>query len=622
MAPFFQTPASFLVLTLISFSATLRSASGIQSYKDGEPVMLYVNKVGPYFNPQETYHYYQLPVCRPDKIEHRSLSLGEVLDGDRMAHSMYKFEFKRDANEVLLCKTSISGADIQELKRVIEELYYFEFVLDDLPIRGFVGHFEEGGIAPLHEHKTYLWTHHHFNIHYNGDHVISANVTTKDHTPTNLDKLLGGDAEGAVTARDVRFTYSVQWIPTTMNVEDRDRILESGKASFLPRSMEIQWLAVANSSILNFLLIVFVIIILARILRNDFARYNLGVGEGEKADVESLDQEEYGWKIIHADVFRLPSNLPLFCAVIGVGTQFLVTIAGILMLALFGFFNVHHHGSMNSAVVILYALTSSVAGFTAAALHRHFTAAASPIINKGSAKSWVWTVNLTACVFAVPFFGVWSVNNSIAWAMGATQAIPVSTVLLLSSLLLFLGLPLTVVGGILGKNLAPAFDPPCRTKNIPREIPQLPWHRSLIAHLIVGGFIPFSAISVELYYIFSTLWGREQYTLYGILFLVFGILLSVTACISVALTYFQLAAEDHRWWWRSVFSSGATGGFVFLYSLFYFHWRSNMSGLLQTLEFLGYTVLTCYVFFLTLGAVGFFASLKFVKYIYRNIKMD
>lgn len=66
----------------------------------------------------------------------------------------------------------------------------------------------------------------------------------------------------------------------------------------------------------------------------------------------------------------------------------------------------------------------------------------------------------------------------------------------------------------------------------------------------------FSAISVELYYIFATLWGREQYTLYGILFIVYGILLSVTACISVALTYFQLSAEDYRWWWRSIFSAG------------------------------------------------------------------
>ena len=73
----------------------------------------------------------------------------------------------------------------------------------------------------------------------------------------------------------------------------------------------------------------------------------------------------------------------------------LVTITGVLLLALLGFFNVHHHGSMNSAVVILYALTSSVAGFTAATLYKHFTAAASPIINKGANRTWVWTVNLT-----------------------------------------------------------------------------------------------------------------------------------------------------------------------------------------------------------------------------------
>ena len=65
-----------------------------------------------------------------------------------------------------------------------------------------------------------------------------------------------------------------------------------------------------------------------------------------------------------------------------------------------------------------------------------------------------------------------------------------------------------------------------------------------------------SAISVELYYIFATVWGREVYTLYGILLVVFFILMSVTACISIALTYFQLSIEDYRWWWRSIFSSG------------------------------------------------------------------
>ncbi len=44
---------------------------------------------------------------------------------------------------------------------------------DDLPIRGFIGHLEEGSILP-HNHKTYLWTHLHFAFEYNGDQVISS----------------------------------------------------------------------------------------------------------------------------------------------------------------------------------------------------------------------------------------------------------------------------------------------------------------------------------------------------------------------------------------------------------------------------------------------------------------
>lgn len=100
------------------------------------------------------------------------------------------------------------------------------------------------------------------------------------------------------------------------------------------------------------------------------------------------------------------------------------------------------------------------------------------------------------------------------------------------------------------------------------------------------GVLHCSAISVELYYIFATLWGREQYTLYGILFIVFVILLNVTACISIALTYFQLSSEDYRWWWRSLMCGGSTSIFVFGYAMFYYYKRSNMSGMLQSVQFL------------------------------------
>ncbi|AQL08195.1 Transmembrane 9 superfamily member 4 [Zea mays] len=68
--------------------------------------------------------------------------------------------------------------------------------------------------------------------------------------------------------------------------------------------------------------------------------------------------------------------------------------------------------------------------------------------------------------------------------------------------------------------------------------------------MAMAGFLPFSAIYIELYYIFASVWGHRIYTIYSILFIVFIILLIVTAFITVALTYFQLAAEDHEWWWR------------------------------------------------------------------------
>ncbi|KFM65197.1 Transmembrane 9 superfamily member 1, partial [Stegodyphus mimosarum] len=259
-------------------------------------------------------------------------------------------------------------------------------------------------------------------------------------------------------------------------------------------------------------------------------------------------------------------------------------------MALLDLFNVHNHGTMNAIAFLLYAFTSVVAGYVSASMYKQM-----------GGKLWVWNINLTSFLFSGPFFIIWSIQNSIAWAYSSTQALPFTTILLLLAVWLCVGYPLCIMGGILGRNLAGNFDMPGRTKHIPREIPPVNWYHSPPAHCAIGGFLPFSAISVELYYIFATVWGREQYTLYGILFIVFFILLSVTGCISVALTYFQLSAEDYKWWWRSIFSAGSTGVFVFIYATFYYVQRSNMDGLLQAVEFFGYTLLTCYAFFLTLG---------------------
>ncbi|XP_061614302.1 transmembrane 9 superfamily member 1 [Phyllopteryx taeniolatus] len=576
-------------------------------YKQGDNVTVYVNKVGPYHNPQETYHFYTLPVCRPDKVHHKSLSLGEVLDGDRMAESLYHIRFRENVEKKTLCQLTLSEKQVDQLREAIEELYYFEFVLDDIPIWGFVGYIEESGFLP-HSHKVGLWTHLDFNIEYNGDSVIFANVSVKEVKPVPLEDgagaALGGVGVGGGSLTVIH-TYSVRWFESPLTHARRAERLRD--YSFFPKTLEIHWLSIINSLVLVVLLLGFVIIILMRVLKNDFARYNVE----EEAGCDDPDQGDIGWKIIHTDVFRFPPYKSLLCAVLGVGAQFLTLATGIIVMALLGMFNVHRHGAINSAAIVLYALTSCVSGYISCSFYTQI-----------NGRRWVWNIILTSSLFSAPLFLTWSVVNSVHWWSGSTQALPATTVLLLLGAWVSVGFPLTVIGGIVGKNRAGGFQAPCRTRNIPRQIPPQPWYKHAAVHMAIGGFLPFSAISVELYYIFATVWGREHYTLYGILLCVFAILLSVGACISVALTYFLLSGEDYRWWWRSVLSTGSTGLFIFVYSVFYYRNRSSMSGLVQSTEFFGYSLLTALVFSLMLGSVSFWASLAFIRYIYRSLKMD
>ena len=156
-----------------------------------------------------------------------------------------------------------------------------------------------------------------------------------------------------------------------------------------------------------------------------------------------------------------------------------------------------------------------------------------------------------------------------------------------------------------------------------KQVPNVQfWYRHPLAQLFMAGFLPFSAIYIELHYIFASIWGHKIYTLFGILFLAFIMLVIVTSFITIALSYFQLAREDHRWWWSSLVNGGATGLFIFAYSFFYFFHRSNMNGLLQLSFYFGYTGIVSYAFFMMLGFVGFMSSFTFVDYIYSAVKTD
>lgn len=518
----------------------------------------------------------------------------QVVDGNRMVATQYDLSFRADKERSTLCQKRLTGDDLTSFRKAISKDYYFQFVYDDLPIWGYVGKVEGSPDAPSGSQKLYLFTHFHFDVAFNENNVIEINVSTD---PTQIVDVSEGVDE--VTAE---FTYSVTWKATPITFSKR--MDKYRKYQFLKQHLEIHWFSIINSCVTVLLLTGFLATILMRVLKNDFVKYSID-------DEDPEDQEESGWKFVHGDVFRFPPGRSLFCAFIGTGLQLLVLTFCVFGLSLVGAFYPYNRGAMFTALIVLYALTAGSAGYTSASYYRQM-----------EGTKWVGNLLLTCIVFCGPLFLVFCFNNSVAWAYGSTAAFPVGTIVIILLLWSLVTIPLTVVGGVLGKNTRADFAAPCRTNKYPREVPELPWYREAIPQMLMAGFLPFSAIYIELYYIFASVWSLKVYTIYSILFIVFCILLVVTAFITVALTYFQLAAEDHRWWWRSLLCGGSTGFFVYAYAIYYFVARSDMSGLMQTGFYFGYNFIVCFALFLLLGYVGWRASLLFVRRIYRAIKCE
>ena len=76
---------------------------------------------------------------------------------------LFECEFVENVQNKKLCSLKLSSKDLDALRLAIEEFYYFEFVVDDIPIRGFVGQVEETNLFP-HKHHIYVYTHHHFDF--------------------------------------------------------------------------------------------------------------------------------------------------------------------------------------------------------------------------------------------------------------------------------------------------------------------------------------------------------------------------------------------------------------------------------------------------------------------------
>jgi hypothetical protein len=76
---------------------------------------------------RETYQYYNLPFCQPtDGKEYKTEFLGEVLEGDRLVTTPYKIQYRKDVENAVLCKKSLTGEDLKKFRDAVKQDYYFQ----------------------------------------------------------------------------------------------------------------------------------------------------------------------------------------------------------------------------------------------------------------------------------------------------------------------------------------------------------------------------------------------------------------------------------------------------------------------------------------------------------------
>jgi len=385
-------------LLVVWMASTVQAGTSDHKYEPNEHVELWVNKVGPYANPQEAYEYYTLPYCAPDTKHHpdvgkearhnelKTHSLGERLGGHALRHSGHDLTFPKPGSEE--CTTApLTATQAQAFVRAASDQWFYQMYLDDLPVWGMVGemlpefndkvrvsqknaisdldHLDQAVVPGVHststsstpDHlKAYVYTTRTLTVSYNGNRIVKVDLTSD---PASLILIKEGI--------ELNFKLLVKWESTLLSYHSRfDRYLDH---AFFKH--QIHWFSIFNSFMMVLFLMGIVALILLRTLRKDYARYALS-NQTAGAENESLleggggqpmvdengkpmvDQdghamssnmsgggntsttEDSGWKQVHGDVFRAPALLPLFAAILGTGWQLIILTLGVILFAVAG----------------------------------------------------------------------------------------------------------------------------------------------------------------------------------------------------------------------------------------------------------------------------------------------
>jgi len=230
-------------------------------------------------------------------------------------------------------------------------------------------------------------------------------------------------------------------LPITL-IQQNDKAWATRWDNYLaPLDPKIHWFSLINSFVIVIFLSIMLAMIVLRALHLDIARY---------ADVSQEEaQEEYGWKLVHGDVFRSPNSPILLAVLTGNGVQILLMSLVTLALALLGFLSPSIRGSLVTVALAFYVCFGYASGYTSARLYKMF-----------GGEAWKRCVVLSATLVPGTLSFILIVLNFFLVGAGSSAAIPFPTLVGLLALWILVSSPLCFVGAFVGfrKTVRP---PPC-----------------------------------------------------------------------------------------------------------------------------------------------------------------
>ncbi|XP_051937770.1 transmembrane 9 superfamily member 2 isoform X2 [Hippocampus zosterae] len=589
------------------------------------------------------YEYDVFDFCKDEKEMRPSENLGQVLFGERIESSPYKFTFKQDVKCKAVCTKTYKKNSQEDATRLdfikmgMQLNYQHHWIIDNMPVTwcyevednqkycnpGFPigclvtsdGRPKDACVinAEFNKKKTfYVFNHVDIKIFYHngatdgwtGARLVAA--TLEPRSINHADEKTPNCENTAPMEVPSQFNNDVSIVYTySVTFEENNLIKWASRWDYILVSMphtNIQWFSIMNSLVIVLFLSGMVAMIMLRTLHKDIARYN-------QVDQEDA-QEESGWKQVHGDVFRPPRKGMLLSIFLGQGTQIFIMTFITLFLACLGFLSPANRGALMTCAVVLWVLLGTPAGYVSARLYKTF-----------GGEKWKTNVLLTALLCPGIVFADFFLMNLILWVEGSSAAIPFGTLVAILALWFGISVPLTFIGAYFGFK-KPAIEQPVRTNQIPRQIPEQSFFTKPIPGIVMGGILPFGCIFIQLFFILNSIWSHQMYYMFGFLFLVFIILLITCSEATILLCYFHLCAEDYHWWWRSFLTSGFTAVYLFIYAVHYFFSKLQIIGAASTFLYFGYTMIMVLIFFLFTGTIGFFACFWFVNKIYSVVKVD